>query len=82
MTHFFLSRNFRREVQPKCFIFKKSELPEDVKMIFLFFAYAKAKNKFTAANFKNASVFQVKRRSVLIKMLRRFYMKEKFVKKM
>ena len=29
-------RNFRREVQRKSFIFKKSEVPEDMKVIFCF----------------------------------------------
>ena len=31
---FFSKRNFRREVQRKSFIFKKSEFPEDMKVIF------------------------------------------------
>ena len=69
---FFSKRNFIREVQRKSFIFNKSEVPDYMKVIFCFFVYAKAKNKFAAANFKNASVFEVKRLSVLIKMLRRF----------
>jgi hypothetical protein len=47
-------------------------IPDDMKVIFCFFVYAKAKNKFAAANFKNASVFEVKRLSALVKMLRRF----------
>ena len=71
-------RNFRREVQRKSFIFNKSEVPEDMKVIFCFFVYAKAKNKFAAANFKNASVFEVKRLSVLVKMLRRFWAKYEY----
>ena len=33
---FFSKRNFRREVQRKSFIFKKSEVPEDMKVIFCF----------------------------------------------
>ena len=64
-------RNFRREVQRKSFIFNKSEVPDDMKVIFCFL-YMRRRNKFAAANFKNASVFEVKRLSVLIKMLRRF----------
>ena len=32
----FSKRNFRREVHPNCFIFKKSEVHEDMKVIFCF----------------------------------------------